>query len=409
MILYPFLILLLIGVLYIVGLMLLRNSQDLVVLWGQSYTLELSSFTLVVGLILLFILGYVLIASVVALLLAPKRISQSRENKHHAEAQLDLKNGLVNLVEGHFAESEKLLVKNVAYSETPLLNYLGAAHCAHMLKNTQQRDEYLKVASAYGDEAEIAVAVSQASMQFESGQIEQSRATLTHLRELAPSHPYPNQLLAQVYYQQEDWRQLVKLIPELVKQPEGRGVDYEPYFQRAVTGLFESTSGKKDIPALSTLWQQLPDNVRNEEYAIEAYTTALNNAGGGELATSLLEQKISEQPSRALVKVYGEIKHRRPAEAFETAMQWQTSMPGDSAMLLCLGRLASQASDYTSSADYYERALSLVPDKAVYNEFAELLTSMGDLDNAQRCYRQGLRYCVQGKAQPFKRLTGTDG
>ena len=404
MILYPFLILLLIGVLYIVGLMLLRNSQDLIVLWGQSYTLELSTFTLVVGLLLLFILGYVLISGLAALFMAPRRISQNRENKHHANAQLDLKNGLVNLVEGHFVKSKQLLMNNVAYSETPLLNYLGAARSAHMLQDYQQRDEYLKTASAYGDEAEIAVAVSQASMQFESGQVEQARATLTHLRELSPSHPYPNQLLAKVYYQQEDWRQLVQLIPELLKQQDGADMDYEPYFQRAVTGLFESASGKKDIPALSILWQQLPEHVRHEVYAIEAYCTALNNAGGGELAVPLLEEQIAQQPNRALVRVYGEIQHRRPDEAFLIASRWQSAMPGDSAMLLCLGRLASQSGDYKRSADFYEQALSLVPDKSVYNEFAELLTNMGDLENAQRCYRQGLRYCVQGRAQPFKRL-----
>ena len=406
MILYPFLILLLIGVLYIVGLMLLRNSQDLVILWGQSYTLELSTFTLGVGLVLLLVLGYMFIASVVALLMAPRRISQNRENKHHANAQLDLKNGLVNLVEGHWSASEAMLMNNVAYSETPLLNYLGAARAAHMSRNYPQRDEYLKVASAYGDEAEIAVAVSQASMQFDSGQIEQARATLTHLRELAPSHPYPNQLLAQVYYQQEDWRQLVHLIPELMKQQDSTDEEYQPYFQRAVTGLFESASGKKDIPALSTLWQQLPEYVRNEVYAIEAYSTALNNAGGGELATPLLEQQITQQPNRALVRVYGEIQHRRPEEALLTAKKWKSEMSGDSAMLLCLGRLSSQAGDFTGSADYYEQALSLVPDKSVYNEFAELLTDMGDLENAQRCYRQGLRYCVQGRAQPFKRIDG---
>ena len=404
MILYPFLILLLTGVLYIVGLMLLRNSQDLIILWGQAYTLELSTFTLAVGLLLLFILGYVLIASVVALLMAPRRISQNRENKHSINAQLDLKHGLVNLVEGHWAESEKMLMNNVAYSETPLLNYLGAARSAHMSKNYQQRDEYLKIASSYGDEAEIAVAVSQASMQFESGQVEQARATLTHLRELAPSHPYPNQLLAQVYYQQEDWRQLVQLIPELMKQHNDSVEEYKPYLQRAVTGLFESASGKKDIPALSTLWQQLPEHVRHEEYAIEAYSAALNNAGGGELATPLLEEHITKKPSRALVTAYGEIQHRRPKEAFSTAKQWESAMSGDSAMLLCLGRLASQAEDFPESADYYEQALSLVPDKSVYNEFAELLTNMGDIDNAQRCYRQGLRYCVQGRAQPFKRI-----
>lgn len=401
MILYPFLFLLLVGALYIIGVMLLRNSQDLIILWGQSYTLELSTFTLAIGLLLLFVLGYVLIAAVVALFLAPKRIARRREEKLFTQAQRDLKNGLVNLVEGHWSDAEKMLMSNVAYSETPLLNYLGAARSAHMGSDYQKRDEYLKIASGYGDEAAIAVAVSQASMQFDSGQIEQSRATLTHLRELSPSHPYPNQLLAQVYYQQEDWRQLVQLMPDLMKR-EGESEAYGLYLQKAVTGLFESTSGKKDLLALTTLWQQLPEALRSESYAIEAYCIALNNAGGGELAAPLLEQKIAQEPSRALVTVYGQIDHRRPNEALATALQWEAKMAGDSSMMLCLGRLLNQAGEQEKSVDYYERALSLVPDKRVYNEFAELLAAVGDEENALRCYRQGLRYCVQGKTQLFK-------
>ena len=60
--LLPFLTVLMIGTLYIVGVMLLRNSQDLIILWGQEYTLETSSFTLIVGLIVAFIAGYLLLA-----------------------------------------------------------------------------------------------------------------------------------------------------------------------------------------------------------------------------------------------------------------------------------------------------------------------------------------------------------
>lgn len=404
MILYPFLVLLLVGALYIIGLLLLRNSQELVILWGESYTLELSTFTLAIGLLALFISAYVLITVVAALFRAPRKIVLKREAKNVALAQLDLKSGLVNLVEGHWSEAEKLLTSHVSHSETPLLNYLGAARSAHMAGNYTQRDEYLKTASTYGDEAAVAVAVSQASMQFDSDQIEQARATLTHLRELAPGHPYPNQLLAKVYYRQEDWKQLLELIPSLGDSENGEANQYQGYLKKAVKGVFESNSGKKDLPGLTMLWQQLPDLVRQQHYAIEAYCRALNNAEGGELAVPLLEQTISKQASRELVTVYGQVQHRKPKEALEKAQQWAGNMPGDSSMLLCLGRLFSQADELSQSADYYEQALALAPDNGVYNEFAELLTAMGDDTNAQRCYRQGLRYCVQGRAQPFKRL-----
>jgi len=408
MILYPFLILLVIGVLYVVGLMLLRNSQDLTILWGQTMTIEVSTFTLSVGLLLGFVACYLFVAGGYALLLAPRRINQRNDIKRVLESQQDLKDGMVSLVEGHFPEAEKLMTQRVGYSETPLLNYLGAARAAHMRQAYADRDEYLKIASGYGVEAEIAVAVSQASMQFESEHVEQARATLIHLRELSPSHPFPNQLLAKVYFQQEDWKHIAQLVPELIKQDSGEITDanlkqYQLYMKCAVVGLFETSSGKQDLAILGDIWHSLPSDIQQKTYAVEAYCNALNNAEGGDIAVPVLEQAMGEKPERKLLSCYGRIQHRWPKVALDRALSFQSSMPNDPALMLCLARLYKQVGDHETSANYYEQALMLVPNQRVYHEFGELLRQMGDELNASRCYRQGLRYCVQGKARPFKR------
>lgn len=403
MILYPFLIIVFIGVIYITGLMLLRNSQDLVILWGNSVTIETSTFALVFGLLAAFIVGYCVLMALSWSFSMPRRVARAREQKRQTKAQIQLNSGLVNLVEGHWDEAENALTASVFESETPLLNYLGAARAAHMKQNYLKRDEYLKLASAYGEEAEIAVAVSQAAMQMESEQIEQARATLIHLRELSPTHPYPNQLLAKVYTQQEDWKQLAQLVPELVAQNPADAAEYVPYMQSAVIGLFESTAGKQDLPALEAIWKHFPEILQAETYALEAYCKALTNAGGGDLAAPLLEARLDQQPKRELIACYGRIQHRYPEHALKHAARWQSAMASDPEYLLCMARLSQQAKDDTASADYYEKALGLVPDKRVYHEFAELLWKMGDAENSTRCSRQGLRYCVQGKARPFKR------
>ena len=402
---FPFLVLLAIGVIYILGLMLLRNSQDLIVLWGQDYTVETSTFTVITGLLLAFIVASLLLLALYYLFTLPGRLRNQKQLKRQYVAQTDMKNGLVKMLEGHWSEGEANLLKNVAYSDNPLLNYLAAARANQMQGQYHKRDEHLKKASSLGEEAEIAVAVSQATMQFDAGQIEQARATLTHLREIAPSHPFPNQLLAKVYYQQEDWKQLAELIPELMPKS-GMKADnskYAKYMQRAVVGLFEITSGKQDLPALESIWQKLPPAIKQETYAIKAYADALNNAGGGDLAAPLLEDRLAMTSERHLFNSYGLIQHRSPKVALANARLWEAREGTDPALLLCLARLEQQCGNQSVSADYYEKALTLVPDKQVYYEFAELLWAMGDTENASRCNRQGLRYCVQGKARPFKR------
>lgn len=402
---FPFFILLAIGVIYILGVMLLRNSEDLIILWGQDYTMETSTFTLVVGLLLSFVLGFLLLTGLYWLFTLPGRMKQRKQLKRHLISQTDMKNGLVKMLEGHWAEGENNLLKNVAYSDNPLLNYLAAARASQMQEQYHKRDEHLKKASGLGEDAEIAVAVSQASMQYDAGQIEQARATLTHLREISPDHPFPNQLLAKVYYQQEDWKQLAELIPALMpkSKAEADNSRYKKYMQRAVVGLFEITSGKQDLSALESIWQKLPEAVKQETYAANAYANALSRADGGDMAAPLLEQRLANHPARELFNSYGLIQHRDPQSALLKARAWETREDSDPSLLLCLARLEQQCGNNRISADYYERALMLVPDKQVYYEFAELLLAMGDTENASRCNQQGLRYCVQGKALPFKR------
>ena len=401
----PFLIILAIGVIYIVGLMLLRNSHDLIILWGQDYTVETSTFTVVLGLLLAFVLGYSLLAGLYYSFTLPRRLRQRKLLKRHMLSQTSMKSGLVKMLEGHWADGEKDLLENIRYSDNPLLNYLAAARASQMQEQYHQRDEYLKKASSYGEDAEIAVAVSQASMQFDAGQTEQARATLTHLREISPNHPFPNQLLAKVYYKQEDWKQLAELIPELIAQS-GEGADkgkFHQYMQRAVVGLFEITSGKQDLPALEAIWQKLPAVVKQEPYALGAYASALSNAGGGDVAAPLLEEKLANVHSRELFSCYGKIQHRQAQVALAKAKEWEVRDGTDPALLLCLARLEQQCGNQATSADYFEQALTLVPDQQVYYEFAQLLSEQGDIENANRCYQQGLRYCVQGKTRPFKR------
>ncbi len=401
----PLLILLAVGAIYILGVMLLRNSEDLIILWGQDYTLETSTFTLVVGLLLAFIMGYLVLTGLYWLFTLPRRVKQRKQLRRHNIAQADIKNGLIKLLEGHWAEGEKNLLANVAYSDNPLLNYLASARASQMQEQYHKRDEHLKKASSLGEDAEIAVAVSQASMQYDAGQIEQARATLTHLREISPDHPFPNQLLAKVYYQQEDWKQLAELLPELMPQSaaEADKNKYKKYMQRAVVGLFEITSGKQDLAALESIWQRLPEAIKQESFATKSYVDALTNAGGGDLAAPLLEERLAKTPARELFDSYGLIQHREPKAALAKARLWEAREATDPSLLLCLARLERQCDNHAVSADYYEKALTLVPHKQVYYEFAELLWAMGDTENASRCNRQGLRYCVQGKARPFKR------
>ena len=54
--------------------------------------------------------------------------------------------------------------------------------------------------------ADIAVGVVQAELQLDADQKEQALATLQHLREVSPKHPYVLQLLQNLYSEMNQWQ-----------------------------------------------------------------------------------------------------------------------------------------------------------------------------------------------------------
>ena len=174
------------------GIYAVQHSSDVTInyQWNDNpMSVSLTSTTLLITSILGIVGLYILFSLSKFLFGLRKRLKLRKHAKLATRANQELTKGLVHFTEGHWEQSEKVLLNNVAYSETPLLNYLAAARAAHMQESYDRRDTYLKIASEQGDEAQIAVAVSQAEMQFTSNQLEQSRATLIRLLEVSPKHP----------------------------------------------------------------------------------------------------------------------------------------------------------------------------------------------------------------------------
>ncbi|MCK5813430.1 MAG: heme biosynthesis protein HemY, partial [Cocleimonas sp.] len=208
MILYVVLLLAIIIVMFWVASFILRNVEIVTITWGAWGSYKIESTNLLIALVLTFIALYFLIWLLKSLFGMRKNLHNYRQTRLVSRARQDLTQGLVLFTSGYWADAESLLLRNIAYAETPLLNYLAAARSAHMQENYNDRDQYLKKAAEKGESARVAVAVSQAEMQLGSKQVEQARASLVHLLELSPDHPYANKLLATVYYRQEDWKNL---------------------------------------------------------------------------------------------------------------------------------------------------------------------------------------------------------
>lgn len=379
-----------------------QHSSDVTInyQWNDNpMSISLTSTTLLIVGLLALVALYILFIVLRFFLGLKNRLKNRRQNKLSLKAKNELTKGLVSFTEGNWEESEHLLVNNVESSETPLLNYLAASRSAHMQEAYDRRDAYLKVASEQGEEAQIAVAVSQAEMQFTSGQLEQSRATLIRLLETTPKHPYALKLLAKVYFQQEDWNNLFTLLPDLDQLALINEKDNKKYQLTALTGIFHSLSRKKDTKNLNNLWKKIPRDVRANPEILLLYCSAMSEAGDTEQSNKLLIDVLNENANEKLFERYGLIDHDDNNQAIKVAENWLLENSKSPMLLLALARIHRKHQLWGKSKTYYNASLNFSPSAAVYLELAELLEELSEHENAEMCYKQGLEYSIRKKGQ----------
>ena len=384
------------------GIYAVDHSSDIVIKyqWSENpMSVTLTSTTLLIAGILGLVGLYIFFSILKFLFGLRKRLKQKKIAKLTTKASQDLTNGLVQFSEGHWEQSEKILLSNIKYSETPSLNYLVAARSAHMQEAYERRDAYIKTASDLGDDVQTAVSISQAEMQFGGGQLEQARATLVHLLEAAPKHPYAIKLLAKVYFKQEDWRNLFELLPTLAKQGLIQKEDREKYEATALKGIFLTLAQNEDKQQLQVLWKKLPTDIKDKPQAILVYCRALSDAGDVAGSDKLLVASLNKNWDEKLVERYGKIEHSNLGTAIKLGEKWLLDHEKSPMLLLALARLHCKYKLWGKSKSYYNSSLNFLPSAEVYLEFAEMLEELEEYDNAQICYKQGLDYSIRQKGQ----------
>ncbi len=384
------------------GIYAVDHSSDIVIKyqWNENpMSVTLTSTTLLIAGLLGLIGLYILFSLIKFFFGLRKRLRNRKVAKLSTKASQDLTNGLVQFSEGHWEQSEKILLSNVKYSETPSLNYLVAARSAHMQEAYGRRDAYLKTASEQGGDVQTAVSVSQAEMQFAGDQLEQARATLVRLLETAPKHPYAIKLLARVYFKQEDWKNLFSLLPDLNKQGLIKPEDREKYEATALKGIFLTLAQNSDKQQLQALWKRLPADLKEKPQAVLLYCQALSDAGDTNTSDKLLVASLNKDWDEQLIERYGKIEHQALGTAIKTGEKWLLEHEKSPMLLLTLARLHRQYQLWGKSKSYYNSSLNFLPSAEVYLEFAGLLEELGEYENAEICYKQGLNYSIHNKGK----------
>ncbi|MCH8105300.1 MAG: tetratricopeptide repeat protein [Proteobacteria bacterium] len=387
-------------VLIIIGLgavLLVRDDPGFVLVKYRSYSVETSLAFGIVALILSVSLVHLVVRLLRGLWRLPYSMQRYSQTRRFDKSRKLLNQGLIDLAEGRFDQAEVNLIKMVEFSESPLLHYLAAARAAQLQGKHDARDSYLKAAHEARPEAEIAIGVTQAELQLEHQQNEQSLATLNHLRDIAPRHDYILMLLARVYTELEDWSSLVDLLPEIRKKKLFKESKLKEMEHKGYKGYLHEAAAKSDRPALEKAWGIIPNSLQADPELIIDYVGILGRQDFSvQHAEQLVVNALNRQWDDRLAEIYGLFSASNVNEQLKQAEKWLADYDQNEHLLLALGRICIRAKLWGKAQGYLEASIGVSPLPATCLALAELFSDhLQQPDKAAKFYQQGLEYCVK--------------
>jgi len=324
----------------------------------------------------------------------PGAVKHQSKSRRYDKSRRLLNQGLIDLAEGRFDQAESNLVKLVEYSESPLVHYLAAARAAQLQGKHDERDSYLKAAHEARPEAEMAIGVTQAELQLAHQQLEQSLATLTHLRGIAPRHNHVLRLLARVYFELEDWQSLVELLPDIRKKKLLKESILKNMEGKSYRGFLAAAKGNQQ--ALEKAWAKIPKASQTDAELILYYIKLSNRASSNSSSVEqLIIKSLDQKWDNRLVEAYGLFKAIDPNQQLRRTEKWLGDYAKNEYLLLALGRICIRARLWGKAQSYLEASIGVNAMAASCLVLAKLLgDQLQENDKASQYYKKGLQLCL---------------
>lgn len=367
-------------------LMLLEDPGYVLIGYGeQGYETTLAF--LVLALVVCFGLLYGAIRLLAGLVRAPKQLHAWDQHRKSIRARKLLDRGLMELAEGDWAAAEKHLLKRAQDSDNPLITYLSAARAAQQQGAHERRDHYLRLAHEAMPQADVAVGLTQAELQLAHRQMEQSLATLNHLRSIAPRHAYVLKLLMRLYERLGDWEQLRELLPELRR----RNVVKVDEFAKLETQVHAALlCDARDSETLQLHWERVPRGLQQDTGLLFDYASRLIALGHQVDAERSIRAALHRHWDQKLVDLYGRVEGENPGVQMSVTEDWLRDHQQDAVLLQAMGRIALRNQLWGKARSYLEQAISIQPTVEGYQLLGNLMERLEEKEQAVECFRQGV-------------------
>lgn len=355
----------------------------------RHWSVETSLWVAIIFLMVLFGVMYLIFRTLGRTARIAKSIRQWRRMRRYRQGRRLTNLGLCELAEGNWSRAESHLIKAAKITKDPLNNYLAAATAANAQQAYDRRDNYLRKADAATKDRTLAVGLTQAQLQINSQQWEQALATLEHLYQLDPHHPYVLLLLKTVYLKLADWQRLYRILPNLRKYKVESPAALET-LEKTVALHLLTQAQQQGSHQLHMVWDNLSRRLQQDPELIQAYVRGLIAQRDDGSAIALIEHSLKKEWHPDLVKWYGLARGESPAKQLITAEEWLQKYPNEPELLLCLARLSIVEKFWGNARDYLRDYIKLTSSPAGYQELGRVYLSLGDKTAALECLQKSL-------------------
>lgn len=299
---------------------------------------------------------------------------------------------------GDWRPAQKHLYKAARLSEDPVAQYLAAARCAAELGRDKKAQVLLQKAERQSPPDSLAIALTRARLQFQSGDYEPCLQTLERAKTIAPHHPATLDLLQQTYTAQGDWQQLEELLPALkqakvLSETRWQALEAEVFYQQQcyLANRFEHPqSPHPTLDEVHDLWERLPKNLKSEIRFVARQARLLMALQAYQEAEALLHTALTKNWSETLVTLYGNVPAPDALQQLKNAEKWLGKHPHNAELHLALGRICLRNQLWGQAKDHLQTSIHLRPQPAAYAELGHLLARLGDDRQSALSYQEGL-------------------
>ena len=369
-----------------------------VVLSRDPYTIRMPLALFALFLIVLFAALYLLFNFIVGLFRTPKRIGKWRKGKQELGAQQVTMKGFASLIEGNWNEAEGHLLSRLDHNNASLMNYLGAAYAAQQQGEFERRNQHIEAALAAHPKQELAIKLTRARMQMQSGEWANARDQLEYIRLSAPKNVAAGRLLSDVYRQLGDWPALVGLLPALSKL---KAFPEDELAAREAEALRQHMEApallQGDGTRVDKTYKALPRSRRKDAAAVAGYTRQLIRSGEGHRAEAVLRKALNRHWDGELAKLYASLETRNINDQINMLENWGKGRENDPDLVLSLARLYRRDNQLAKARDLLRQLVAETSDAEALAELGDVLEQMGESESALATYRQGVRSLLGGE------------